>query len=1032
MLGFGKNGEKTPESLEKLIRMGEGGSVVSFFEGMAESERRRFAPSIVALVPEFHEFGWISEKSYGALTDTDVRHAATLAALATASHTELKKLGWQTTPPIWDDKLQEPFLAILHERVPGWIDAWAEWLLEENHRHWRFVRRMVREGLCQPSDSDAYVLGMIEGVRLRRDGASILDGLLEDPELLEEPFWRLFEVEGGGEVSLANYEKFGGSGGSGWADAMRELAARGALDRGRLLDASLEALNRDFSQYRAGWFSRFHEFMEPTADERAARVDHYLDLLASPIPPTVAFAMKALAALHKAKRLDGAAFVARAEPALYAKAKGTVKLALRLLAAFAKADAGLAADACLTATAALEHPEPEVQEAALALIETFGDPADAILREAIEHRREVIAASLQGRVVEWLGGGDTPVAAASPYAGEQDIDALRARAGRLPPDLAEAAGVDLALQALDALPREIGIAPYNGLNVPRLAEENRIAPVQDLDSLIDLYTRALDNAFDVETVEQVLDGVCRLCPERPDDFEARTKPLANKHAALLKKFDGFGSPAWSSPLGTLAILGAAWLERTRPDDLCGKELKQRFHIEQAGAAGIFLERTAALASLVASGKAFEPLSTPTHAGGWVEPGTLVDRMRAWQDSGHDIAAPDLVLALLRLAPEGRARALDGARDLSGETGSVLRHALGAPSEKIGKIAPLWIAAARARSPLEDDDAVEAKFPGLGPNAGMAAKMDFDIETRTWHSNYSGKEESWDYLSISYSPALAKNPPSQSEAYKHVLTGFARHWEKYRLLPTVLAIIDPIEPTGGAASDLMAHQKLDSPWAALLWPANPKPLYAATALNAAGWEHSQRPNAEPPLAGYRVAMEPDAFLGRWGEVMLCMGLNALDSAEREIATDLLIAAVREGRLNARLLPFWMRRLVTSTLVKPKRWAARLREAARESPLHAQAIRQVLERLVDLGSANPPRDIHALMELLHELCVETGEAVTDPRTRDYLSGIKGGGKAAKLAKTLLALEETDPLPHRHAAAALALAGRVERAERWAARR
>lgn len=1017
------------EALGKLIRKGKPGKIVDFFAGMSEKERRALAPGAVALARAGSEF--IQGTATFAF-DGEARECANLAALATASLTELKKLGWRGTPPLWDPGKQDLWLAILRDRAPDWIDDWAEWLLQENHRAWRFVRRMERAGLCRPSESDAYVLGMIEGLAPAREGGSLIDGLLEAPDLLDGPFWRLFEVEGGGEVSLANFEKFGGSGGNGWAHAMRELSARGELDRSRLLDASLEALARDFSQYRAGWFSRFHEYMEPTIEERAARTRRYLDLLASPIPPTVAFAMKSLAALHKAKRLDGAAFVARAEPVLYAKAKGTVKQALRLLAAFAKADATLAPEVCQTAAAALEHTEPEVQEAALALIESFADPADLALRAAIEDRGEVIAASLQGRVSQWLGSGDASSAAALPDAGEQDIDALRTRASKLPPDLAEAAGVDLALQALDALPWEIDIAPYNGLNVPRLSEENQLTPIHDLDSLINLYIQALDDAFDVETVEQVLDGVCRLCSDRSDDFGARTKPLAKKLAAQLKTFEGFGSPAWSSPLGTLTMLGAAWLEGTQPNDLCGEELKQSFHIEQAGAAGIFLERAVALASLVASGKAFEPLSTPTHRGGWIAGSTLVDRLRTWQGAGRKVADTDLVLALLRLAPDRRAAALDAAQDLEGEAGSALRHALGAPGEKIGKNAPLWIAAARARAPLEDDGAVETKFPGLGPDAGRAAKMDFDIETRTWHSDYSDKEESWDYLQVLHSPAPAKMPPSQSEAYKHVLTGFARKWEKYRLMPTVLMHIDPIESTFGAADGLMSQQKLNSPWASLLWPINPKPLYAATALNAAGWVHSQRPNAEPPLAGYRVAMDPDAFLGRWGEVMLCMGLNALDSAEREIATDLLIAAVREGRLNTRLLPFWMRRLVTSTLIKPKRWAARLREAGRESPLHAQAIRQVLERLVDLGSANPPRDIHALMELLHELCVETGEAVTDPRTRDYLASIKGGGKAAKLAKTLLALEEGDPLPHRRAAAALALTGRIERAERWAARR
>jgi hypothetical protein len=1016
------------EALEKLIRKGKEAGIAEFFAGMAEPERRKLAPGIVAIVPEFHEFGWLSEKSYGAITDGSVRNAATLAALAAASLTELKKLGWRCTPPMWDAKEQEPYLVILRDRAPDWLDSWANWLLEDNFRHWGFIRRMVREGMCKPPESDFYALGMIEGLRSVRNQGSLTDAILADRELLDGLFWRLFEVEGGGELSLAACDKYTADE-NGWSYALRDLAARGKIDRGRLLDASLDALSRDFSQFRAGWFSRFHEFLEPTPEERAARTERYLDLLASPIPPTVSFAMKALGLLHKAKLLDGAAFVARAEPVLYAKAKGTVRQTLRLITAFAKADADLKQQACLIATAALEHPESEAQEAALALIESFGDPSNSELSTAVRDRREVIAAPLRGHVSAWLGGGDKP--APAPDVGEDDLDALRELAKALPPDMAAAAGVDLALQALDAPQRGIGIAAYNGQNVPQLSDENRIAPIEDLDSLIDRFTQALADPFDVELVEQILEGVCSLCGERPDGLDGRTKPLAKKLMTLLKKFDGYGSPAWSSPLGTLALLGAAWLDGTEPVDLCGKELNYRFHIEQAGAVGIFLERVVALSRFTASRKPISPLSTPTHRRGWIAPRTLVERMQVWQEARYDVTAADLILALLRLAPDGREETLEAAQGLNGETGAALRHALGGVGEKIGKSAPIWIAAARARAPLEDDEAVEAKFPGLGPDTGKAAKLDFEIRTKHWKSSHGGEEMSWDYLAVLYSPAPANPPPSQSEAYKHILTGFARKWEKYRLLPTVLAHIDPIEPIGGAEADLMTHQKLNSPWAPILWPANPKPLYAATALNAAGWEHSQRPGAEPPLAGYRVAMEPDALMGRLGRLMLCMGLNALDSAERQLATDLLIETIRDGRLNTVLLPLDMRWLITSSLIKPKRWAARLREAAGETPLHAQAIRQTLEGVLALGKTKPPRDLHALMELLHELCVEAGEAVSKKETRDYLSGIKGGGKAAKLAKTLLVLEEADPLPNRRAAAAIALRGRVERAERWAGR-
>jgi hypothetical protein len=46
-------------------------------------------------------------------------------------------------------------------------------------------------------------------------------------------------------------------------------------------DATLDALGRGFSAFRAGWFMRFHDALEPTDAERRERLRAYLDLLAS-------------------------------------------------------------------------------------------------------------------------------------------------------------------------------------------------------------------------------------------------------------------------------------------------------------------------------------------------------------------------------------------------------------------------------------------------------------------------------------------------------------------------------------------------------------------------------------------------------------------------------------------------------------------------------------------------------------------------------------------------------------------------------
>src|SRR6185503_16364238 len=63
------------------------------------------------------------------------------------------------------------------------------------------------------------------------------------------------------------------------------------------------------------------------------------------------------------------------------------------------------------------------------------------------------------------------------------------------------------------------------------------------------------------------------------------------------------------------------------------------------------------------------LALPSHAGGWLAPAVLVERLRA----GHD-NDPELAQALLRLAPDGRDPALAAA--LGGRVGAIVRCAFG--------------------------------------------------------------------------------------------------------------------------------------------------------------------------------------------------------------------------------------------------------------------------------------------------------------------------------------------------------------------
>lgn len=318
-----------------------------------------------------------------------------LMAYGVLSVSEIRKLGWRS------NHLPKQLQDVLRTRASERLVPIVEFLLDDvGDGAWRVVRPLVREGIVARPDRPSYTIAMLAATR-RRDAAEMI---AEDPGLLEVEVWRLFEVEGGGEDSLANHEKFFGDT---WGKVFRDLASRDAVLRGRLLDLSLAALARDFATYRAGWFSRFHESLAPTDEERARRAYGYLGLLRSRVGPTVSFAVNALARIDRAGRLPPDALLDRIGPVLVEGSAGTAKAGLGLVGRAGAGSRDDARQAAIVATDALGNASPEVQRAAIALIGRLLNKADAAVARAVADRLPDMAASQRSAaagLVARLGG----------------------------------------------------------------------------------------------------------------------------------------------------------------------------------------------------------------------------------------------------------------------------------------------------------------------------------------------------------------------------------------------------------------------------------------------------------------------------------------------------------------------------------------------------------------------------------------------------------------------------------------------------
>jgi hypothetical protein len=475
--------------IEQVLSQGAQ-AVRSFFQPMNETERRRQAPRVLALYKAWSKAGYSSPVegiAYPILVES-----LPCALLACANLNELKSVrSW------FHDN--EVLLGVLEDRRPDWLSQWAGQLLERNPYAWGLVRTLCRRGWIDRPPGEAYVLGLIVGARR----TSVLEMLERDSQLLEN-LPELFEVEGHGEFSLAAHDKYLAAERS-WSYALLQLSQSGRVERSHLLRLSLEALRRDFENFRAGWYSRFHESLQPTAEERTRLTEAYLPLLGSRVRPTVSFALKALQIVARAGLLPVEEFAVEVGPALASPDKGTALMALKLLLRQNEP-----ADLILERLGeALRHPQPEVQATALEALEKR-EPRPDLLRWS--DFGSGIAASLQARWRAWLGGPE-PTGLANPVA-----------------------------------------------TTPAPTSESAVVACASLDELIQRTARILEAPQDPIGIEVWLDGLVRF--PRPDARLAA--PLLKRARRLVENHNRHNLSSRPPLQIALARLVCQWLDPARP------------------------------------------------------------------------------------------------------------------------------------------------------------------------------------------------------------------------------------------------------------------------------------------------------------------------------------------------------------------------------------------------------------------------------------------------------------------------------------
>lgn len=1013
------------DKLEKLLRTGTVDDCVTFFHGMTEERRRELAPQCLRWAKQV-KANRVVQPDENTLSLNDRLAPSVAAVYATGTLSDVKQSGWR-----WfhdSDQLEK----ILVDRRPAWIDAWIAMILEDAFYwgRWRLVRRLIRAGAAARPTHPNYYLGMISGIRRRHDRkVSLRAELLADPELLDDELWRLFEYEGGGENSLQAVDASGGP--DGWTGALIGLMRDGRLSRDRLLDSTLAALARDFNHFRARWFSSFYDALEPTADEAAQHAERLLELLRASAPTVASWAFDKVEAAARQGAYAADQLTAGLAPVLQAKAKGIVKRALQLLEAAAHGHPEAAVPISLAVADTLAHDNAYVQASAIKTLAALGAARDPQVAARLAKYAAGVSASVKKSLAQLLSDAAAPAKASASSDTKKSAAATTPRAAQRTPEKessrsAPAAALAAALSALDvaalsptiqslfALDRLVAqrqsarlslpAATFDGTDIARLAGCEPLRPIQDCGELLETLSRVIENESLVDDAERCFDGLSRLCDQKSDDFARQSAPLLKRVKKLIETkappFIGIG------PWDDLCGLVLAWLagivlrpkaKKERMVELIGlDEELECFGANRFKGLGFLSQRSLAIAERLAAGTPAPLLSAPTHAGGWIAAQELVRRTNDW--TGSEPHETDVVLALLRLAPDGRESALRELAASRDEWRQAVRYALGGDT-KLGDRAAYWVAAARARAPWTTDPHVERKFPDRGPDAGTAADYEYQFKVNRFkHAELTLK---------SVPPAPKTADPSLPTVILHSQRSHGA---------------DLTFELGGAGGKTVGAVR----WSSMIWPVARESYFAAAwddLVDNLDWHEANwqfRAYLEPLL-------DSGTPLRKMGLLVLISVLAAKEPGEQGLATDAAIRAIEDGRLGGDNLGHAIERLLPTGLIKAGRWQKSLGEIARTSPVHAAVVYEGLQHGLRGDLAKLPKDVAKLLELLVELAHELNLPVQDEDCRKWLTSLGTAGKGGKLARELLGLKFDDSADRVAAIHAAAIDLRIAAARR-----
>jgi len=588
------------DALRLAIRRGDADGVKTLCLSASPQQRRDLAALVIEMGQQIKFSVWPASPWHGKWAEPpgpEHHRAHDLACLACGEPEDMLTL----VEPLgvrWEEA--SSFLQALGCDALRWRQALqtaAGRRLKENVQALEPVQRLLANGLIDRPVGPDYTTALIAWPRMIhwQSPGGMPARLRADPGVYPA-LLEFFDFQGSAELNLAAMEKYAKSREARWPQILLQGIEQGHYTRPQILERTLHTLESDWPQMRAGWFSRLHQLLAPSASEMAPFSERYLGLTHSRIPPTITLALDALRTLHKARAITAAVLVPALAPVFFAAAKAQVLAALKLLQSACDEDPAQRPNAVNIALPGLLHTAVDVQGKVLGALRNWG--LDGAQREALKTYSSGIARCHRSVFDSLLG-----------------VEAA-------PPEPSREAPVPSVA------------SPIACKDPP--SEPGAIRPLQLDAGGIERIAAVLENPGDIDELECALAALVRLAPLAPE-LRQRCAPLL-KRARRLKQ----GSLSFEFARLLIFVVQGERLpsgERSpSPQELAQPWLAPRRS---------FARRIDDLVEQAALGFQLDPLSTPSHTGGFLTPERLRERLAEQAARGHAVCEGESTLAYQR-------------------------------------------------------------------------------------------------------------------------------------------------------------------------------------------------------------------------------------------------------------------------------------------------------------------------------------------------------------------------------------------------